>query len=196
MPNKILVIDDSGVIRKTVKDMLPAGKFEIVEAKDGVEGLNLIRKERPNWIMLDFILPKKSGWDVFQEIEKQPELRTIPLVVMSGRKDEVTKEIPEPFEFFEFLAKPFDQKQLMAALKTALDKSKKRPAAAAAPAAKAAPASAAPASAAAPATAATDGAATVEIQALKQQMAKMQAEIDGLKKQNAQIMAFLQKLKK
>lgn len=193
MPNKILVIDDSGVIRKTVKDMLPAGKFEIVEAKDGVEGLNLIRKERPNWIMLDFILPKKSGWDVFQEIEKQPELRTIPLVVMSGRKDEVTKEIPEPFEFFEFLAKPFDQKQLMAALKTALDKSKKRPAAA--PAAKAAPASAA-AAAAAPATAATDGSATGEIQALKQQMAKMQAEIDGLKKQNAQIMAFLQKLKK
>ncbi|MFB2969530.1 response regulator [Aerosakkonema sp. BLCC-F183] len=195
MPNKILVIDDSGVIRKTVKDMLPTGKFEIVEAKDGVEGLNLIRKERPNWIMLDFILPKKSGWDVFQEIEKQPELRTIPLVVMSGRKDEVTKEIPEPFEFFEFLAKPFDQKQLMAALKTALDKSKKRPAAAA-PAAKAAPASAAGASAAAPATAATDGAAAGEIQALKQQMAKMQAEIEGLKKQNAQIMAFLQKLKK
>ena len=57
--------------------MLPAGKFEIVEAKDGVEGLNLIRKERPNWIMLDFILPKKSGWDVYQEIEKHQDLQKI-----------------------------------------------------------------------------------------------------------------------
>lgn len=192
MPNKILVIDDSGVIRKTVKDMLPAGKFEIVEAKDGVEGLNLIRKERPNWIMLDFILPKKSGWDVYQEIEQHPDLQKIPLVVMSGRKEEVTGKIPEPsFEYVEFLVKPFDQKQLMGALKSALDKSKKpRPGGAKAPVA------AAPATATATAPAAAPSGGGAEIQSLKEQMAKMQAEIDALKKQNAQIMNFLKQLKK
>lgn len=191
MPNKILVIDDSGVIRKTVKDMLPAGKFEILEAKDGVEGLNLIRKERPNWIMLDFILPKMSGWDVYQEVEKQPELRKIPLVVMSGRKEEVTGKIPEPsFEYIEFLVKPFDQKQLMGALKNALEKSKKpRAGVAPAPPPKVEPAPAPPADSA-------PAAGGAEIQALRQQMAKMQAEIEGLKKQQAQIMAFIkQKLK-
>lgn len=189
MPNKILVIDDSGVIRKTVKDMLPAGKFEIVEAKDGVEGLNLAKKERPNWIMLDFILPKMSGWDVYQELEKQPELRKIPLVVMSGRKEEVTSKIPDAsFKFVEFLVKPFDQKQLMAALKSSMEKVKLR--VAAAPAAKAA----APAATEAPA--AGDGASAGEIQALKQQIAKLNAEVEGLKKQQAQIMAFIkQKLK-
>ncbi|MFB2896235.1 response regulator [Aerosakkonemataceae cyanobacterium BLCC-F50] len=181
MPNKILVIDDSGVIRKTVKDMLPAGKFEIVEAKDGVEGLNLAKKERPNWIMLDFILPKMSGWDVYQELEKQPELRKIPLVVMSGRKEEVTSKIPEAsFKFVEFLVKPFDQKQLMAALKSSMEKVKLRVAAA---------------PAAAPA-AAGDGASAGEIQALKQQIAKLNAEVEALKKQQAQIMTFIkQKLK-
>lgn len=188
--NKILVIDDSGVIRKTVKDMLPAGKFEIVEAKDGVEGLNLIRKERPNLIMLDFILPKMSGWDVYQEVEKHPELRTIPLVVMSGRKEEVTGKIQEPFEYFEFIPKPFDQKQLIAAIQSAMKKAKARPAGAAAPAK--APAAAA---AAAPA-AASDGAAAGDIQALKQQVAKLSAEIEALKKQNQQIMTFLKQLKK
>lgn len=168
--------------------MLPAGKFEIVEAKDGVEGLNLIRKERPNWIMLDFILPKKSGWDVYQEIEQHPDLQKIPLVVMSGRKEEVTGKIPEPsFEYIEFLVKPFDQKQLMGALKSALDKSKKpRAAGAKAPAA-------APATAPAAATVGVGGA---DIQALKEQMAKMQAEIDALKKQNAQIMTALKQLMK
>ncbi|MFB2934211.1 response regulator [Aerosakkonemataceae cyanobacterium BLCC-F154] len=188
MPNKILVIDDSGVIRKTVRDMLPAGKFEIVEAKDGVEGLNLAKKERPNWIMLDFILPKMSGWDVYQELEKQPELRKIPLVVMSGRKEEVTSKIPDAsFKFVEFLVKPFDQKQLMAALKSSMEKVKLR--VAAAPAAKAAPA-------AATAAATGDGAGAGEIQALKQQVAKLHAEIEALKKQQAQIMAFIkQKLK-
>ncbi|OKH35869.1 two-component system response regulator [[Phormidium ambiguum] IAM M-71] len=188
MPNKILVIDDSGVIRKTVKDMLPAGKFEIVEAKDGVEGLNLAKKERPNWIMLDFILPKKSGWDVYQELEKQPELRKIPLVLMSGRKEEVTSKIPEAsFKFVEFLVKPFDQKQLMAALKSSMEKVKLRPA-------PTTTGGAPPASDAGTGAGAVAGAG--EIQALKQQIAKLNAEVEALKKQQAQIMAFIkQKLK-
>ena len=74
--------------------------------------------------MLDFLLPKMSGWEVFQQIQAQPELRKIPLVIMSGRKEEVTEKISEPFEYFEFLGKPFDQKQLIGAIKSAMVKSK------------------------------------------------------------------------
>ncbi|MBE9197490.1 response regulator, partial [Synechocystis sp. LEGE 06083] len=46
--HKILVIDDSKVIRMRVRDMLPQGNFEVIEAKDGLEGFNLIQSERPN----------------------------------------------------------------------------------------------------------------------------------------------------
>ena len=60
--SKILVIDDSRVIRKTVRDMLPEGDFEVIEAKDGLEGINFVATEHPALIMLDFILPKMSGW--------------------------------------------------------------------------------------------------------------------------------------
>lgn len=176
--HKILVIDDSNVIRNMVRDMLPKGNFEVLEAKDGVQGLNLIRQERPNLIMLDFLLPRMSGWEVFQQIQASQELQTIPLVLMSGRKEEVTEKLQEPFEFFEFVQKPFDQKELIDAIKTAMAKAKRRPVAAAvAPAAGAA---------------ASDG----DIQALNEKIARMQAEIDGLKKQMAQILAFIkQKLK-
>ena len=59
--HKILVIDDSRVIRMRVKDMLPQGNFEIIEAQDGVEGMDAIRNQRPNLIMLDFLLPRMSG---------------------------------------------------------------------------------------------------------------------------------------
>jgi CheY-like chemotaxis protein len=104
--------------------MLPPGNFEVLEAKDGLEGLNFIRQEKLSLIMLDFLLPKMSGWDVFQQIQAQPELRKIPLVLMSGRKEEVTEKIPEPFEYFEFLGKPFDQKQLIASIKLAMTKAK------------------------------------------------------------------------
>lgn len=175
--HKILVIDDSNVIRNMVRDMLPKGNFEVLEAKDGVQGLSLIQQERPNLIMLDFLLPRMSGWEVYQHIQNQPDLQSIPLVLMSGRKEEVTEKLQEPFEFFEFVQKPFDQKELFEAIKIAMAKSKKRPV-----------------------TIQTGGSQTVagggDIQALNEKIAKMQAEIDGLKKQMAQILAFIkQKLK-
>ena len=175
--HKILVIDDSSVIRSMVRDMLPKGNFEVLEAKDGLQGLNLIRQERPNLIMLDFLLPKMSGWEVFQQIQEQPELQTIPLVLMSGRKEEVTEKLQEPFEYFEFVQKPFDQRQLIEAIKTAMAKAKRRPVAAP--------------TAAATAAATANGGSSADVQALNEKIAKMQAEIDGLKKQISQILAFI-----
>jgi CheY-like chemotaxis protein len=186
--HKILVIDDSRVIRMRVRDMLPKGNFEVLEAKDGVEGLNLIRQERPNLIMLDFLLPRMSGWEVFQQIQNQSELQSIPLVVMSGRREEVTEKIPEPFEFFEFIEKPFEQKELIEAIKAAMAKAKlPRVQAATAATPTAATATAAPSG---------SGASAAEIPALNEKIAKMQAEIEALKKQLTQIVTFIkQKLK-
>lgn len=184
--HKILVIDDSKVIRVRVREMLPPGNFEVLEAKDGEEGLKLIRQARPNLIMLDFLLPKVSGWEVFQQIQSNAELRSIPLVLMSGRKEEVTEKIQEPFKHFAFIEKPFEKKTLIEAIKLAMKIAPKAPAGAAA---------AAPAGETAPAAAASGG-SSADVQALKQQMAKMQAEIDGLKKQITQIMTFIkQKMK-
>ncbi len=185
--HKIVVIDDSAVIRNMVRDMLPKGNFEVLEAKDGVQGINLIRQEHPNLIMLDFLLPRMSGWEVFQQIQGQSELQSIPLVLMSGRKEEVTEKLQEPFEYFEFVQKPFDKEELIEAIKSAMVKAKRRPA----------PVPVAASGSATAAAAATSGGASgAEIQALNEKIARMQAEIDGLKKQMAQILAFIkQKLK-
>lgn len=182
MPNhKILVIDDSKVIRMKVKDMLPVGDFEVLEAKDGVEGLNLIRTESPNLIMLDFLLPKMSGWEVFQEIQKQQRLQSIPLLIMSGRKEEVTEKISEPFEYFAFVEKPFEQQQLIQGIKEAMMKAKKRPQVLekTAGAERVAQSSA------------DSSELAAEVSVLKAKVAKMQAEIDTLKKQLTQIVGFI-----
>lgn len=184
--NKILVVDDSRVIRVRVREMLPPGNFEVLEAKDGVEGLNLIRQERPNLIMLDFLLPKLSGWEVFQQIQSQAEFQKIPLVLMSGRKEEVIEKIQEPFEYFEFIPKPFEQKELIGAIKSAMAKAKLPRKEAAV---NAAPTSSSPV---AEAASSAVGAGATEIQTLNEKIAKMQADIDGLKKQLAQTMTFIQ----
>ena len=183
---KILVIDDSKVIRVRVREMLPQGNFDVLEAKDGKEGIELVRKEHPNLIMLDFLLPKLSGWDVFQQIQASEELRKIPLVLMSGRKEEVTEKISEPFEYFEFIEKPFEKGQLFEAIKSAFDKAKKPR--------KPLPAAAAPEPK--DTVPAAGGADAAKVKALEQKVAKMQAEMVALKKQVAQLKAFvLKKLK-
>ncbi len=175
--HKVLVIDDSAVIRNMVRDMLPKGNFEVLEAKDGVQGINLVRQERPTLIMLDFLLPRMSGWEVFQQIQAQADLQSIPLVLMSGRKEEVTEKIKEPFEYFEFVQKPFDQKQLIEAIKLSMAKAKRRPVVAVSPS-----------SAPAPGAAAVGGG---DLTALTAKVTKLQAEVDALKKQQAQILAFI-----
>lgn len=180
--HKILVIDDSRVIRNMVRDMLPKGNFQVLEAKDGVEGLNTINQERPNLIMLDFLLPRMSGWEVFQQIQAQPDLRA-PLVLMSGRKEEVTEKIPEPFEYFEFIEKPFEQKELVNAIKSAMAKFKKWP-------------QPVTASVSAGVSAAEAASSAAEVEALKQKVEKMETDIDLIKEQMAQMLNFIkQKLK-
>ncbi|MGD1715451.1 response regulator [Dapis sp. BLCC M172] len=177
--HKILVIDDSKVIRVRVQEMLPQGNFTVIEAKDGQEGLKFIVKERPNLIMLDFLLPKVTGWQVFQKIQSDSKLKKIPLVLMSGRKEEVTDKIPEPFDkhYFAFLEKPFEKKELTAAIKSAFDLAKKRPTDQ-------------------QVDVAASGGSSNDIQALQAQVKKMEAEIAALKKQMTQLVTIVkQKLK-
>lgn len=183
--HKILVIDDSRVIRMRVRDMLPQGNFEVIEATDGVEGLDAIRSQKPNLIMLDFLLPRMSGWEVFQEIQASPELQKIPLVLMSGRREEVTEKIPGPFDYFEFIQKPFEQKELIEAIKASMVKARKTR-----------PQTTAAATTATAATSGSSDASAAEIAALKQQVATLQKEVAMLKNQTSKILAFIkQKLK-
>jgi DNA-binding response OmpR family regulator len=168
-----------------VKDMLPDGNFEVIEAKDGLEGFRLIREESPNLIMLDFLLPKMSGWEVYQEIQKQQRLRSIPLVLMSGRKEEVTDKLTEPFEYFAFVEKPFDREQLVEAIREAMMKAKKQPQILVNEESKALPASSE-----------TTSAMETEIKALKTKVAKMEQDMEQMKKQMSQLVNFIrQKLK-
>jgi len=181
---KILVIDDSKVIQRMVKDMLPPGNFEVLQALDGEAGLKLIRAENPDLIMLDFLLPKVSGWEVFQQLEKfaKAKGKRIPLVLMSGRKEEVTEKLSEPFKHFEFIEKPFEQKKLIAAIKSAMAKA-------------VTPIEDAPVKPPKIDVVPSDGGGD-DIQALKKQLATMQAEIDTLKKQLTQVVTLIkQKLK-
>jgi DNA-binding response OmpR family regulator len=162
--------------------MLPQGNFEVLEARDGVEGYNMIRSEKPNLILLDWLLPKMGGWEVYQEVQKDYDMKSIPMVLMSGRKGEVLEKLSEPFEYFAFVEKPFEQRELVSAIKEAMAKSKKH----------VKPVGYSTTDSGVKSTATGDTASmAAEIQALKQQMAKMNGEMETLKKQMSQLVAFI-----
>ncbi|NEQ14574.1 MAG: response regulator, partial [Moorea sp. SIO3E2] len=130
-----------------------------------------------------FRSPKMSGFEIFDKLQSEPKLQRIPLVLMSGRKEEVTAKIKEPFKYFAFIEKPFNKKQLTDAIKESMQKAKKRPATPAPPTISAA-------------TDQSSVASAQEIAQLKAKVAKMQKEIDALKKQLGQLVTFIkQKLK-
>jgi CheY-like chemotaxis protein len=109
---KILVVDDSILIRKMITSIL-AGQFEVLEAKNGFEGLEMARSHQPDLILLDFVMPDMDGYDTFQALRREEVLSLIPVIMMSGVKEEVIARIPEPLEGFDFIEKPFAAEALI-----------------------------------------------------------------------------------
>lgn len=112
MAKKVLVIDDSIMIRKMVASIL-TDQFEVLEAKDGIVGLDIARKSRPDLILLDFVMPKMDGYDTMQALRREEDLVVTPIIMMSGLKEQVTSRIPEPFVGFDFIEKPFEAEALI-----------------------------------------------------------------------------------
>jgi CheY-like chemotaxis protein len=84
MSKKILIVDDEPDIITFLSALLEENGYTSVSAKDGTEGLELLRSEKPDLVLLDLMMPKKSGITMFQELRKDPELSDIPVIVVTG----------------------------------------------------------------------------------------------------------------
>jgi DNA-binding response OmpR family regulator len=90
---KILLIEDDKFLRTVLEKKLSAEGFEVVSAVDGDEALEKIISDKPDLILLDIILPKKSGFLVLENIKKDPELRKLPVIIISnlGQEEDIQK---------------------------------------------------------------------------------------------------------
>ena len=84
MSKKILIVDDEPDTVTFISAVLEENGYASIGAKDGVQGLELLRKEHPDLVLLDLMMPKKSGITMFQEMRKDPTLSSIPVVVATG----------------------------------------------------------------------------------------------------------------
>lgn len=84
MGTRVLIVDDDPDNVSYLKDVLEDGGYETLTAKDGVEGLDRARQGQPDLILLDLMMPNKSGIRMFQELKADPRLQRIPVVIVTG----------------------------------------------------------------------------------------------------------------
>jgi len=104
---KVLVVDDHADIRLMCRVNLQLEGYEVIEAADGQEGLDQIRSERPDVVLLDIMMPGIDGWQVLETVKGDPTLAGIPIVVLTARvqrDDEIrgwsagaSEYLPKPF---------------------------------------------------------------------------------------------------
>jgi len=116
----VLVVDDDVSIRRMMIAALKrSNDYDFLEAGNGREAIDLMRKEHPDAVVLDLMMPVMSGFDVLQERSTDPELRRIPVIVVSAnRAPEIATAVDKGI--CAFLPKPFDINVLNALVKSCL----------------------------------------------------------------------------
>jgi CheY-like chemotaxis protein len=115
----VLVVDDDPNIRKMIIAALRRDGYSFTEAPNGKEALDLMRAQRPSVVVLDLMMPVVSGWEVLQEREQDPELRQIPVIIVSAtRAPEIGAAVDKGI--CAFLPKPFDISALSALVRSCL----------------------------------------------------------------------------
>ena len=122
MPIKVLIIDDAVHIRRLIARMLAQNNFITLEAADGLEGLQVLREQKPDVVTCDISMPFMDGYDFLLAAKKDPELQNIPIIIVTavGQEEETTKAIQLGAD--ACLTKPFSSSHLLEIIQTQLDK--------------------------------------------------------------------------
>ena len=120
MSKKILIADDEPSIVAAVDFLLQRGGYEVHVARDGDEALRLVEATHPDLVLLDVMMPQKSGYDVCKRIRERSDWRHIKIIMLSakGRDAEVAKGLTMGADVY--VTKPFSTRELMAKIKTLL----------------------------------------------------------------------------
>jgi len=125
MARKVLIADDEPNIVTSIEYLMTRSGYEVAVARNGEEALALVESFRPDLVLLDVMMPRRSGYDVCQQMRERPEWRHIKVVMLSakGREAEVSKGLSLGAD--AYLTKPFSNRDLIAKVAGLLDGSER-----------------------------------------------------------------------
>jgi CheY-like chemotaxis protein len=129
MTKKVLVVDDELDMRTFITTLLETNGFKPLTAQDGFQGLEVARKNKPSLIILDVMMPRESGINLYRELRNDPDLKDIPVIMLSALSKKTFfhsqkvldqyrgEKIPEPTAYIE---KPPDPEELLEVIRRSL----------------------------------------------------------------------------
>jgi len=105
---RVLVVDDERSIRMLCRVNLTAAGIEVLEADNGRDAVELIRRELPDLVLLDVMMPDLDGWEVARRLAADPKTREIPIVFLTARAGEADRRLGEQLGAVGYVVKPFD----------------------------------------------------------------------------------------
>jgi CheY-like chemotaxis protein len=116
MGKKILIVDDEVHIRtlleQALEDLEDVG-VELLSARDGEEGLQYARDEKPDLMFLDVMMPKKNGYEVCETIKQDPDLQDIYIILLTAKGQAADKVRGEAVKANEYITKPFNPDEIL-----------------------------------------------------------------------------------
>ncbi|HLE23694.1 MAG TPA: response regulator [Anaerolineales bacterium] len=111
---RVVCIEDEPEMIDLVRLILGRKGFEVIGANGGVEGLEAVRREKPDLVLLDLMMPDMDGWEVYQQIKADEALRHIPVVVVTAKAQSIDKVLGLHIaKVDDYITKPFGPQELL-----------------------------------------------------------------------------------
>jgi DNA-binding response OmpR family regulator len=111
--SKVVVIDDEPFILMMIEDKLRKANIEVVALRESRNALDVIRKERPELIILDWMMPEVSGIELCRMLKKDPELLDIPIFMLTAKGQDADEQLGLRCGVSRYITKPFSPKVLL-----------------------------------------------------------------------------------
>ena len=118
---RVLIVDDSRTIVTALRKFLRSAGYETLEAMDAETGLAMMREHRPELVFLDIVLPGMNGFAALRAIRRDPDLRDIPVIMMSGSEQAVEQFFGTRIGADDFMKKPFSRYEIFFRIERLLD---------------------------------------------------------------------------
>lgn len=119
---KILIVDDETQLVELLQIRLEANNYEVITAYDGLEGFEKAKKEKPDLIILDLMLPKMDGYRVCGLLKGDMRYKNIPIIMFTARAQADDKKMGFDLGAEGYITKPFDPKELLAKISELLNR--------------------------------------------------------------------------
>ncbi|UYN90021.1 MAG: response regulator [Anaerolineales bacterium] len=122
-PRKVVCVEDEQEMIDLIRLILGRRGFEVLGANGGVRGLELIRAELPDIVLLDLMMPEMDGWQVYQQLKADPATEHIPVVVVTAKAQNIDKVLGLHIaKVDDYISKPFSLQELVDRVEAVLER--------------------------------------------------------------------------